>query len=1641
MARLPKSENIVKAIRDDQDEFRDKPFVLLRSNIFELLAETALCGTSIPGIKELPGSGGLIKEFWKILADNNLIKAQPVVSLSRETLEIGSPTFGVIDLTKAAATHAGRGYADIDTIETYLNGAVGLTWSIIGYMTSGGNLAVAERFESYGQALAQTGRFLAKESGIDKGFLRMWDKDFRNQAEVMSDMYRFAVDRCLLAGTAIPTPVEFFGGKGFDNSDRANQIFDNSGFSEQQKRKLQSYYANAKARLSDRSINVINTSPEVRSVQEALQDTHRAVELTRPGSKVIIFGSGPLAEKAYREISERLGVDNVKHVTVAPSSYERNYIAREFGADTVVRISQERYRETTEAGIRRVEKLPLSTESTAEKESNVPDGDKDSHAAMALPDTSFDGQSRGGSFWNDITYLCENFGTNPDKWPDGIQKQHVDTYIRLNYQKRLVECEFYLNILGYGVSQSPKKAALDLSKGKRDAWLNPYDAILASSPDGNKLLDVLRAPFNNVGVPVHNSKLNGKLIIALKADIHSGFVDCFRNQNGREFRILARTLDIMGAPGSSYGVNDFTRAIAVSRCEQANVFSGESDILTYLPSSVNVGSIGSAVGLIARFQLNIGRSTPSSSISVYRLPTGHTLDKKGKTLGYFDEIPNYVPNPLIRPSMENVKRTAAYVVFPGDSDKLSKNVNENDLGEWAFVNDHEFPGWLLGSKVVGAKIVTVPVFSWSLSQSAKIAANNIRSRNDKEYPDEMANIVIWGDPNSERNQQLVQELKNQGYNLADIFFVMDGNLFASDGTLLKTNYVSKNKNPFMQIAEAADRLATMRGKYCYGVVAEEAVEDIPSDNIENHNEDADGHNDNGHPSVGTVADKGRKQPFSSSPSVPAGVAHPVIAASKSSEIGGVLLNDVASVEGEIGAGSALGKGGFSILVDGRDSVMDETAYKRFVTALWAVYFGREDPGISIDPIARGAEKQLVRYIGNVRNLDLGRVMREADYQMKKWAVGTEQPEVETFKTPDDYANESGTLYLGSMSRFWFVPADMKFKVTPDAFLFDSGKMTVQTEFLMSNAEGRNADPANERFAKWFTDNYHSEIIKRYPIYQQLYDYAKLVALAKYLKESGVPLYWFLMANKDMILTEDALGTVDTLFKDSKHFQDVKIEGGVNIVQKDIKAKGYIFDEATKAAIRLAYQQYGAGKGLISKTPDGPKYVAQPVSFELGTNKCYTAIPQHSSSSGKDRHCILYQTDISLRTEGFEITPKVLTALQPAIRQRHLWNDFRGKMDDVMKAKSNAVFYAAFENALLMAQTKTGEALRKLALLQGRFYPSEPEFARDAEFALDDKDQFELLGDILVSYSKYYTSLDLVRVFDPKRANEAGDFGDGWRLLLPYRICPASATLAKGYRLPAKMEVVNLINDRRELLDFGSDNNENIGYFPSDKENSEFVGLFVLTDATFRLVDKVGAEFQFNQKMNITELIYTEDYAIGIEYLEKTSAFEDAPYRLMPDNPDDRVTFLNVALPKRMKITDTFGAVQAMEFKEEQTPIGWYPLKEKTGGLKALALMTDASYVLADGKGNEFSFNGAGSFTEALIGQDEPIVRSLKMGKNRISFKYCLDPFGNIVIAKAWVSQDEIGAKTLYVIDYQYDSTGRLANRNLLFANGKSVFGQ
>ena len=131
-------------------------------------------------------------------------------------------------------------------------------------------------------------------------------------------------------------------------------------------------------------------------------------------------------------------------------------------------------------------------------------------------------------------------------------------------------------------------------------------------------------------------------------------------------------------------------------------------------------------------------------------------------------------------------------------------------------------------------------------------------------------------------------------------------------------------------------------------------------------------------------------------------------------------------------------------------------------------------------------------------------------------------------------------------------------------IFKGGRMTLKTEYLgrdrskpptisdLSRCDGDRldnkapiddgADPANEDFACWFTAHY-GEIADKHKVFTDLFEYAKLVSLAGYLKSRGIPLLWFLLANKDLILTEDSPRTVKAFAKNSKYVHHIEISGG------------------------------------------------------------------------------------------------------------------------------------------------------------------------------------------------------------------------------------------------------------------------------------------------------------------------------------------------------------------------------------------------------------------------------------------------------------------------------------------------------------------
>ena len=661
----------------------------------------------------------------------------------------------------------------------------------------------------------------------------------------------------------------------------------------------------------------------------------------------------------------------------------------------------------------------------------------------------------------------------------------------------------------------------------------------------------------------------------------------------------------------------------------------------------------------------------------------------------------------------------------------------------------------------------------------------------------------------------------------------------------------------------------------------------------------------------------------------------------SDNIGGVMLSGTATVEGPDKAQVNLAGGNFALVVDGKNARIDPKMYRKFITALWCVYYGDQDPGISIDPPPRDPdekkdpetwgknEKHSVRYIGRVLHTDLGRVMREADYLMKRWIVGTEQPDYSGLLSVDRYAATLGVEYNGVPTRFWFVPEDIHFKRGGDLLLFDRGRIRLNTEYDQDGMRGE-ASLADEKFAEVFTQHYN-DIAAINPIFQELFEYAKLVSLAKYLKEQGVPLHWFLMANKDLVLMEDSPMEVDGLLNHSKYVRGLMVRGGVNLAVTPT----YMFDAGVAGVKPPAPSGSKLSTGLLGGV-NKVRYVPTRFSFDLA-NQSYSVLPQHTLTSGKGPRGIRYQTDLAMRQNG-----------RPG--------------------------------------------------------------------------------------------LELVRYFNP-RNRETGQFGKGWHLLIPYRVKPAGDAKREFLNvvISKQMALENLCTGEKEVLGFSEDGDAGAGYVPERPSSSRIVRLLLMSDASYRLIDKLGNQFQFDQGGYLTDMFFSPNpnHAVHFEYVtDFTNAFEEDPYVVKPVD-GERVVFRNVRVPKRVKVTDLLhGDSEVLTFSKENQIVGYVPENENGSRVQLAALLSNTGLQLVDKHGNETVFGPNWKFEKMLPSRARRMVQSVSMGNQKTTFSYTVDGAGEVLIAAAFLSKDEPGAPPTHVVRYEHDAEGRLCR--LLHSDGPGL---
>ncbi len=133
------------------------------------------------------------------------------------------------------------------------------------------------------------------------------------------------------------------------------------------------------------------------------------------------------------------------------------------------------------------------------------------------------------------------------------------------------------------------------------------------------------------------------------------------------------------------------------------------------------------------------------------------------------------------------------------------------------------------------------------------------------------------------------------------------------------------------------------------------------------------------------------------------------------------------------------------------------------------------------------------------------------------------------------------------------------------------------------------------------------------------------------------------------------------------------------------------------------------------------------------------------------------------------------------------------------------------------------------------------------------------------------------------------------------------------------------------------------------------------------------------------MVFSKDHHIRYEYLEGfTDAFEQAPYDIKPHG-QERVPFLNVSIPKSMKLKDhVHGVTEVLTFSDKGKMTGYVPENVKKSRIKIMVLMSDASFRLIDRNGNEIALTSSGKFDKMAVSDERPIVSAVSQGNNRIA---------------------------------------------------------
>lgn len=241
-------------------------------------------------------------------------------------------------------------------------------------------------------------------------------------------------------------------------------------------------------------------------------------------------------------------------------------------------------------------------------------------------------------------------------------------------------------------------------------------------------------------------------------------------------------------------------------------------------------------------------------------------------------------------------------------------------------------------------------------------------------------------------------------------------------------------------------------------------------------------------------------------------------------VGGVYLDQSATILGALGNITGVvvdPKSGQPILIGDKDHSLPPMKPQLLAAAIRAVYSpSNENPGMTIDPNPSNphSNTMLVRFFSHTEHTELGNIMFETDRLLKGFSVGRDnlnrtivESQVSGYQNIAARSLVSSGSGTGLWSRFWIMPYPVTARVADSGIVFGPIRMRVQTETMRWASgklipAGNIKDPVAEAFAGHLTEHY-DEFGREHPVFHELKQVTQVVALAKWLKERGVPANW------------------------------------------------------------------------------------------------------------------------------------------------------------------------------------------------------------------------------------------------------------------------------------------------------------------------------------------------------------------------------------------------------------------------------------------------------------------------------------------------------------------------------------------------------